>query len=174
MKHLLSLEQLARADMERILAAAPVFKKERGHHPKLPLAGQTWALIFNKSSTRTRVSFEVGIRELGGEAMFLSANDIQIGRGEPIKDTARVLGRMVHGAVIRTYAQSDVEEFAKYGGIPIINALPDEEHPCQILADLFTFTEKRGPIEGKGVTFVGDGTCNVCNSWIFAAAKLGF
>jgi len=108
MKHLLSLEQLARADMERILAAAPVFKRERGHHRRLPLTGQTWALIFNKSSTRTRVSFEVGIRELGGEAMFLSANDIQIGRGEPIKDTARVLGRMIHGAVIRTYAQSDV------------------------------------------------------------------
>src|SRR5207247_9282509 len=98
MNPLLSREQLARADMERILAAAPVFKKERGHHPKLPLAGQTWALIFNKSSTRTRVSFEVGIRELGGEAMLLGANDIQIGSGEPINATARVLGRMIHAA----------------------------------------------------------------------------
>src|SRR5437879_13640031 len=98
MKHLLSLEQLARADMEGILAAAPVFKKERGHHPKLPLTGQTWALIFNKSSTRTRVSFEVGIRELAGEAMLVSANDIPIGRGEPLNDTARVTGRSIPGA----------------------------------------------------------------------------
>ena len=174
MKHLLSLEQLARADMERILAAAPVFKKERGHHPRLPLTGQTWALMFNKSSTRTRVSFEVGIRELGGEAMFLSANDIQIGRGEPIKDTARVLGRMIHGAVIRTYAQSDVEEFAQYAGVPTVNALTDQEHPCQVLSDIFTFQERRGPIQGKVVTFIGDGACNVPMSWMFAAVKLGF
>ena len=174
MKHLLSLEQLARADMERILAAAPVFKKERGHHPKLPLTGQTWALIFNKSSTRTRVSFEVGIRELGGEAMFLSANDIQIGRGEPIKDTARVLGRMIHGAIIRTYAQSDVEEFAQHAGVPTVNALTDQEHPCQVLSDIFTFQERRGPIQGKVVTFIGDGACNVPMSWMFAAVKLGF
>src|SRR6266704_1179450 len=153
MKHLPSLEQLTRADMERILAAAPLFKKERGHHPKLPLTGQTWALIFNKSSTRTRVSSEVGIRELGGEAMFLSANDIQIGRGEPIKDTARVLGRMIHGAVIRTFAQRDVEEFAQFARIPTINALTDREHPCQILTDIFTFQEKRGPIQGKTVAY---------------------
>src|SRR5947208_3358121 len=171
MKHLLSLEQLARADMEPILAAAPVFKKERGHHPKLPLTGQTWALLFNKSSTRTRVSFEVGIRELGGEAMFLSANDIQIGRGEPIKDTARVLGRMIHGAVIRTYAQSDVEEFAQYSGVPTVNALTDDEHPCQVLSDIFTFQEKRGPIQSKVVTFIGDGACNMPISWMFAATK---
>jgi len=174
MKHLLSLEQLARADMERILAAAPLFKKERGHHPKLPLIGQTWVLIFNKSSTRTRVSFEVGIRELGGEALFLSANDIQIGRGEPVKDTARVLGRMIHGAVIRTYAQSDVEEFAQHAGVPTVNALTDQEHPCQVLSDIFTFQERRGPIQGKVVTFIGDGACNVPVSWMFAAVKLGF
>ena len=174
MKHLLSLENLARSDMERILTAAPVFKKERGHHSKLPLSGQTWALIFNKSSTRTRVSFEVGIRELGGEALFLSANDIQIGRGEPIKDTARVLGRMIHGAVIRTYAQSDVEEFAQHAGVPTVNALTDQEHPCQVLSDIFTFQEQRGPIQGKVVTFIGDGACNMPTSWIFAALKLGF
>jgi len=174
MKHLLSLEQLARADMERILAAAPLFKKERGHHPKLPLIGQTWVLIFNKSSTRTRVSFEVGIRELGGEALFLSANDIQIGRGELVKDTARVLGRMIHGAVIRTYAQSDVEEFAQHAGVPTVNALTDQEHPCQVLSDIFTFQERRGPIQGKVVTFIGDGACNVPVSWMFAAVKLGF
>ncbi len=174
MKHLLSLEKLARSDMEGILAASAVMKKERGHHANQPLRGQTWALLFSKSSTRTRVSFEVGIRELGGQVMFLSATEIQLGRGEPIQDTARVLGRMIHGAVIRTYAQKDVEEFAQYSGIPTVNALTDEEHPCQILTDIFTFQEKRGPIRGKTVTFIGDGACNVPASWIFAAAKLDF
>lgn len=120
------------------------------------------------------MSFDVGIRELGGQVMFLPASENQLGRGEPIKDTARVLGRMAHGAVIRTYAQSDVEEFARYSGLPTINALTDEEHPCQILADIFTFQEKRGPIQGKVVTFIGDGGSNVVTSWIFAAARLGF
>jgi ornithine carbamoyltransferase len=174
MKHLLSIESLSRAEMDGILAAAAVMKRERGRHKAQPLAAQTWALMFSKSSTRTRVSFEVGIRELGGQVMFLSANDIQLGRGEPIKDTARVLGRMIHGAVIRTFAQSDVEEFARCSGIPTINALTDDEHPCQILADIFTYQEKRGPIEGKTVAFIGDGACNVAHSWIFAAAKFGF
>jgi len=174
MKHLLSLEKLASADFETILRDASVFKRERGQHKTQPLAGQTWALIFSKSSTRTRVSFETGIRELGAGVMFLNANDIQLGRGEPIKDTARVLGRMIHGAVIRTYAQSDVEEFAEFSKIPTINALTDDEHPCQILTDIFTFEETHGPIAGKVVTFVGDGACNVPVSWIFAAAKLGF
>jgi len=174
MKHLLSIEKLARADIERILAAAVVMKRERGQHKAKPLAGQTWALLFSKSSTRTRVSFEVGVTELGGRPMFLSAVDIQLGRGEPIKDTARVMGRMIHGAVFRTFAQSDVEEFAQYSGIPTINALTDAEHPCQILADVQTIQEKLGDIGGKVVTFVGDGACNVPASWIFAAAKLGF
>jgi len=174
MKHLLSLEKMARADIEVIVENAKVFKSQRGDSQHKPLAGQTWALIFTKASTRTRVSFEVGIRELGGESLFLSANDIQLGRGEPIKDTARVLGRMIHGTVIRTFAQSDVEEFAQYAGIPTVNALTDDEHPCQILSDIFTFQEKRGPIRGKVVTFIGDGACNVPTSWIFAAAKLGF
>jgi ornithine carbamoyltransferase len=174
MKHLLSIESLSRAEMDAILADAAVMKRERGRHKAQPLAAQTWALMFSKSSTRTRVSFEVGIRELGGQVMFLSANDIQLGRGEPIKDTARVLGRMIHGAVIRTFAQSDVEEFARCSGIPTINALTDDEHPCQILADIFTYQEKHGPIEGKTVAFIGDGACNVAHSWIFAAAKFGF
>jgi ornithine carbamoyltransferase len=174
MKHLLSIEKLARADMDAILADAVVMKRERGRHATRPLAAQSWALIFSKSSTRTRVSFEVGVAELGGRPMFLSAADIQLGRGEPIKDTARVLGRMAHGAVFRTFAQADVEEFARYAGIPTINALTDEEHPCQILADLQTILEKLGDISGKVVTFIGDGACNVANSWIFAAAKLGF
>jgi ornithine carbamoyltransferase len=174
MKHLLSLEKLSRDEMERILVSSSAAKRERGRESKQPLAKQTWAMLFSKSSTRTRVSFEVGIRELGGQTMFLSANDIQLGRGEPIKDTARVLGRMVHGAVIRTFAQQDVEEFAQYSGIPTVNALTDQEHPCQILADIFTYQEKRGAIAGKVVTFIGDGGCNVPASWIFAAGKLDF
>jgi ornithine carbamoyltransferase len=165
---------LPAADIEKILRDAVNFKRERGQHSTQPLKGQTWALVFSKSSTRTRVSFEVGISELGGRPMFLNSNDIQLGRGEPIKDTARVLGRMIHGAVIRTYAQSDVEQFAEYSKLPTINALTDDEHPCQILTDIFTFEEKRGPIAGKVVTFVGDGACNVPVSWIFAAAKMGF
>jgi len=174
MKNLLNIEKLSRADLDKILADSAGIKSARGKKSKQPLVGQTWALIFSKSSTRTRVSFEVGIRELGGQVMFLSANDIQLGRGEPVKDTARVLGRMIHGVVIRTYAQTDVEEFAQFSGIPTINALTDEEHPCQILTDVFTFQEKRGPIQGKTVTFIGDGACNVPVSWVFAAAKLGF
>jgi ornithine carbamoyltransferase len=174
MKHLLSIEALAQADMETILAATISLKKERGRHATLPLAGQTWAMLFSKSSTRTRVSFEVGIRELGGHVIFLPANQIQLGRGEPVKDTARVLGRMVHGAVFRTFAQSDVEDFAQYASIPTINALTDQEHPCQILADIFTFQEKRGSIRGKVVTFIGDGAGNIAASLIFAAPKAGF
>jgi ornithine carbamoyltransferase len=168
------MEKMSRADILHILENAAVLKRQRGDTQHQPLAGQSWALIFSKSSTRTRVSFEVGVRELGGQVLFLNANDIQLGRGEPIKDTARVLGRMLHGVIIRTFAQSDVEEFAEYSKIPTINALTDEEHPCQILADIFTFQEKRGSIEGKVVTFVGDGACNVPISWMFAAGKLGF
>jgi len=174
MKHLLSLEALSGTEMRDILNRVPAFKNHRGQHDR-PLAGQTWALIFSKSSTRTRVSFEVGLRELGAEVLFLNAGDIQLGRGEPIKDTARVLGRMIHGAVIRTFAQQDVEDFAHFSGIPTVNALTDAEHPCQILTDLFTFEELRGQcIQGKVVTFVGDGACNVPASWIWAAARLGF
>jgi ornithine carbamoyltransferase len=160
--------------METILQNSSVLKKQRGDSQHKPLAGQTWAMILTKSSTRTRVSFEVGLHELGGNPLFLNANVIQLGRGEPIKDTARVLGRMVHGALIRTFAQSDVEEFAEFSKIPTINALTDDEHPCQVLTDIFTFQEKRGPIAGKVVTFIGDGACNMPVSWIFAAAKLGF
>jgi ornithine carbamoyltransferase len=174
MKNLLSIEKLAASEIETILAASVPFKKDRGHHATQPLAGQTWAMIFSKSSTRTRVSFEVAIRELGGHALFLNSNDIQLGRGEAIKDTARVLGRMIHGAVIRTFAQRDVEDFAQFSGVPTINALTDDEHPCQILTDIFTFEEKRGTIRGKVVAFIGDGANNVTNSWIFAAARLGF
>src|SRR5580700_2068632 len=174
MKNLLSLEKLPVTDFEKILRDAAIFKRERARVDKVPLAGQSWAMMFSKSSTRTRVSFEVGIRELGGQVLFLNSSDIQLGRGEPIKDTARVLGRMIDGAVIRTYAQRDVEEFAQFAAIPTINALTDQEHPCQILTDIYTYQEKRGPIAGKRVAFVGDGACNVPVSWMFAAAKLDF
>jgi ornithine carbamoyltransferase len=174
MKHLLSIQSLSKDEIYSILDLADQMKATRGHHETHPLRHQCWALIFSKSSTRTRVSFEVGIRELGGDVMFLSANDIQLGRGEPIKDTARVMGRMLHGAVIRTFAQSDVEDFAQLSGIPTINALTDDEHPCQILADLQTIRQKLGGLEGKTVCFVGDGACNVPISWLWAAARLGF
>ena len=150
------------------------FKTNRGRISSKPLAGQTLALIFSKPSTRTRVSFEVGIRELGGESIYMNAADAQLGRGELIKDTARVLARMIHGAVIRTYAQRDIEEFAEFSGVPTVNALTDDEHPCQILGDIFTIQEKRGNIENKVVTFVGDGVANTARSWLFAAGKLNF
>ncbi len=174
MKHLLSIEDLNARQIGEILALTKKLKAVRGKrsHPQ-PLQGQMWALIFAKYSTRTRVSFEVGIRELGGRVMFLSNNDIQLGRGEPIVDTARVMGRMVHGCVIRTFNQKDVVDFAATSGIPTINALTDDEHPCQILADIFTIEEKLGPIKKKVVCFIGDGACNVPASWIFAAGKLG-
>jgi len=173
-KHLLSIEALSRAEIEKIVALSGEMKATRGRHAAHPLRHRCWALMFSKSSTRTRVSFETGIRELGGDVMFLSANDIQLGRGEPIKDTARVMGRMLHGAVIRTFAQRDVEEFAEYSGIPTVNALTDEEHPCQVLADLFTIVESGLSLEGLKVAFIGDGDCNMPRSWIWAAARLGF
>jgi ornithine carbamoyltransferase len=174
MKHLLSIEQLSRDEIERILRRTAEVKSNRGKISAQPLAGQTWALIFSKPSTRTRVSFEVGIRELGGETIYLNAADAQLGRGELIKDTARVLARMIHGAVIRTYAQSDLEEFAEFSGVPTINALTDDEHPCQILGDIFTIIEKRGRIDDKVIAFIGDGISNTARSWLFAAGKLGF
>jgi ornithine carbamoyltransferase len=175
MKHLLSIESLSAESIRGLLDGARAMKAARAARAHgTPLAGQVWAMIFSKSSTRTRVSFEVGIRELGGAPMFLSAADIQLGRGEPIRDTARVLGRMVAGAVIRTYGQAEVEEFAEMSGIPTINALTDAEHPCQILADLQTIEERRGSLDGVKVCFVGDGACNVPISWVWAAARLGF
>ena len=174
MKHFLSIEKLSRDDIEKILRRTSEFKTNRGKISGMPLAGQTWALIFSKPSTRTRVSFEVGIRELGGETIYLNAADAQLGRGELIKDTARVLARMIHGAVIRTYAQNDIEEFAEFSGVPTINALTDEEHPCQILGDIFTIIEKRGEIQNCIVTYIGDGMSNTARSWLFAAGKLGF
>jgi ornithine carbamoyltransferase len=174
MKHFLSIESQTAEQLTALLESSIQFKANRAIPPDPALDGQTWALLFSKPSTRTRVSFEVGIRELGGSVIFLSQSDLQLGRGEPIIDTARVLGRMVHGAVIRTFAPSDVEQFAEYSQIPTINALTDEEHPCQVLADLFTVLEKRQHLDDLKVCFIGDGNNNVARSWIWAAERLGF
>jgi len=176
MTHLLSIEELSAEAIHQLIESAISFKEERkqGRHEHKPLQNQTWAMIFTKASTRTRVSFEVGIRELGGSVMFLSSNDIQLGRGEPIKDTARVMGRMVHGAIIRTYSQQDVVDFANYSGVPTINALTDDAHPCQILADLLTIRERLGSWKNKKVAFVGDGFNNMARSWMWAAKILDF
>jgi ornithine carbamoyltransferase len=172
MKHFLSIEECHQKEILELLASARSFKADRRYGAEL-LTGQSWVLIFSKPSTRTRISFEVGLRELGAHVLFLAQQDIQLGRGEPIKDTARVLGRMIHGAVIRTFAQQDVEEFAQFSKVPTINALTDDEHPCQIIADLFTISECR-ELQDVKVCFVGDGDCNVARSWAWAAEHLGF
>jgi ornithine carbamoyltransferase len=146
---------------------------KRGEYREKPLAGKTLGMIFAKSSTRTRVSFEVGAYQLGGHALFLSSRDIQLGRGEPIRDTARVLSRYVDGIMIRTFDQAEVEELARFGTIPVINGLTDLQHPCQILADLMTVREALGGWEGKAIAWVGDGN-NMAHSWLDAAGVLGF
>jgi ornithine carbamoyltransferase len=172
MKHFLAIEQCHQKEILALLSSARAFKADRCYGADL-LAGQSWVLMFSKPSTRTRISFEVGLQELGARVLFLAQQDIQLGRGEPIKDTARVLARMIHGAVIRTFAQQDVEDFAKFSQRPTINALTDQEHPCQIVADLFTISEHRELSDIK-VCFVGDGDCNVARSWAWAAEHLGF
>ncbi len=173
MKHLLTLEQLSKEEILDILNLADQLKFQRNnnieHHL---LKGKTLGMIFQKSSTRTRVSFEVGMYELGGYALFLSSRDLQIGRGEPVEDTARVLSRYLDGIMIRTYKQSEVEDLAKYGSVPIINALTDYCHPCQVLADLMTIREFKGAFEGLKATFIGDGN-NMANSIIVGCLKLG-
>lgn len=175
MHHFLDIESQNATTLTSILSLASQLKAQRkeNHAYTSLLKGQTWAMIFSKASTRTRVSFEVGIRELGGDVMFLSAQDMQLGRGEPIIDTARVLGRMVHGAIIRTFAHKDIEDFAAFSHIPTINALTDDAHPCQILADLLTIQEKCGDLNNlKGVAFIGDCLNNMARSWMWAAKHL--
>lgn len=171
-KHLLRLSDYSSDEILQVLSLAVKLKDQlkQGIRPKL-LEGKILAMIFTKSSTRTRVSFEAGIYQLGGTAQFLSSNDIQLGRGEPISDTAKVLSRMVDGIMIRTFKQSDVEGLAKYGSIPVINGLTDLLHPCQILADLLTYYEHIGSFEGK-LAFIGDGN-NVANSLLVGCSKLG-
>jgi ornithine carbamoyltransferase len=148
-------------------------RMRRGAYDRKPLAGKTLAMIFMKASTRTRVSFEVGTYQLGGHALFLSPRDVQLGRGEPIADTARVLSRYVDGIMIRTFAHQDVEELARYAHVPVINGLTDLLHPCQVLADLLTVRQHLGSWEGKKVAWIGDGN-NMANSWINAAYRLRF
>jgi len=173
MKHLLKLSDLDQSDIMAIINLADQLKFERKngiqHHY---LEGKKLGMIFQKSSTRTRVSFEVGMYELGGQALFLSGNDIQLGRGESIQDTARVLSRYLDGIMIRTFAQEDVEALAKYGSIPIINGLTDYAHPCQVLADLMTIREYKGSFKGLKMCFIGDGN-NMANSLIVGALKMG-
>jgi len=167
----LTFEDLSKAEVDAMLGLAQ--KMKAGTWREKPLAGKTLGMIFAKSSTRTRVSFEVGTYQLGGHALFLSARDIQLGRGEPIKDMARVLSRMVDGIMIRTFAHADVVELAEWASVPVINALTDLHHPCQILADLQTMVQHVGGYQGKRVAWIGDGN-NMANSWLDAAALLGF
>jgi ornithine carbamoyltransferase len=167
----LAIPDLSADEIEELFDLALALK--RGGGPQRPLEGKTLAMIFTKSSTRTRVSFEVGTYQLGGSALFLSSRDIQLGRGEPIKDMARVLSRFVDGIMIRTFAHADVEELARYATVPVINGLTDHLHPCQILADLLTVQEEFGTWKGKRVAWIGDGN-NVANSWLHAASVLGF
>lgn len=173
MRHLLKLQDLTREDILSILNLADQLKFERNNGiQKDYLKGKKIGLIFQKASTRTRVSFEAGIYELGGYGLFLSSNDLQIGRGEPVQDTARVLSRYLDGIMIRTFAQQEVEDLAKYGTIPVINGLTDYAHPCQVLADLMTVREFKGSFKGLKMTFVGDGN-NMANSLIVGAIKMG-
>ena len=173
MKHLLKLADLSSEEIFGILNLADQLKYERKNNiPHPHLAGKKLGMIFTKSSTRTRVSFEVGMTELGGTALFLSDRDIQLGRGEPIKDTVRVLSRYLDAIMIRTFAQQDVEDLAKYGSIPIINGLTDYCHPCQVLADLMTIREYKGSLKGLILWFVGDGN-NMANSLIVGGIKTG-
>jgi ornithine carbamoyltransferase len=167
----LAVTDLARTEILALFELARRMKS--GTYRETPLAGKTLAMIFAKSSTRTRVSFEVGTYQLGGQALFLSSRDIQLGRGEPIPDTARVLSRYVNGIMIRTFDHGEVEELARHATIPVINGLTDLSHPCQVLADLFTVREALGGWDGKRVAWVGDGN-NMANSWIEAAQVLGF
>lgn len=173
MNHLLKLLDLSTEEITGILDLADQLKYERKHNiPHRHLEGQTLGMIFQKSSTRTRVSFETGMYQLGGHALFLSSRDLQIGRGEPVQDTARVLSRYLDGIMIRTFEQKEVESLAKFGSIPVINGLTDFCHPCQVLADLMTIREKFGSFSGLKMCFIGDGN-NMANSLIVGGLKVG-
>ena len=180
MKHFLKETDFKSHELGEVFALAREFKAKRGRNATPALAGQTWAMIFSKSSTRTRVSFEVGIHELGGNPLFLNKNDIQLGRGESVEDTAKVLSRFVHGLIVRTFDHSEVERLAAAGNIPVINALTDFLHPCQIYTDAFTMTERwsknddlLGALRGRKIAFLGDTACNMANSWILGANLFG-
>ena len=177
MKHFLKETDFTPKEVAGIFALARELKRKRGRNQPV-LAGQTWALIFSKASTRTRVSFEVGIHELGGHALFLNQNDLHLGRSESVADTARVLSRYVHGLVVRTFAQQDVEDLAQYGSIPVINGLTDLLHPCQVYTDAFSAAKRwAGPrgdllasLRGRKIAFLGDTRFNMATSWVVGAA----
>ncbi len=184
MKHFLKETDFTPAEVAETFALARKLKTERGQRAGEVLRHQTWALIFSKSSTRTRVSFEVGIHELGGNPLFLNKNDIQLGRGESVEDTAKVLSRFVHGLIVRTYEHAEVERLAAAGTVPVINALTDFLHPCQIYTDAFTMAERwAGPaaggaellasLKGRKIAFLGDTACNMANSWVLGANLFG-
>ena len=170
-RHFLAIPDFSRSELERLFELAEEMRK--GTYAKRPLTGKSLAMIFMKSSTRTRVSFEVGTFQLGGHALFLSPRDVQLGRGEPIADTARVLSRYADGIMIRTFGHDDVEELAKNSSIPVINGLTDLLHPCQVLADLLTVRQTFGTLDGAVVAWIGDGN-NMANSWLNAAYRFGF
>src|SRR6476661_7416051 len=170
-RDLLQIPDFSAKELDKLFALAE--RMRAGKYKKKPLAGKSLAMIFMKSSTRTRVSFEVGAWQLGGHALFLSPRDVQLGRGEPIADTARVLSRFVNGIMIRTFAHQDIEELAQYATVPVINGLTDLLHPCQILADLLTVRQHIGDVKDKKYAWIGDGN-NMANSWINAAYRFGF
>lgn len=173
-RHLLSLLDLDKPELDAILTSALELKRARGtRDTNNALRGKTVAMIFSKSSTRTRVSFEVGIHELGGYSLFLDHNDLQLGRGETMQDTAQVLSRYVHGVIIRAHQHASLLEYAEHSTVPVINALTDRFHPCQLLADLLTLYELKKRVEGLTVAYVGDGANNMANSWILAAKLAG-
>src|SRR5678815_2147989 len=167
----LAIPDFTRDELDSLFVLAD--RMRGGKYDKKPLAGKSLAMIFMKASTRTRVSFEVGAFQLGGHALFLSPRDVQLGRGEPLRDTARVLSRFVDGIMIRTYGHAEVEELARFATVPVINGLTDLLHPCQILADIMTIRQHLGTIDGRKVAWIGDGN-NMANSWINAAYRLGF
>ncbi|WP_319379465.1 ornithine carbamoyltransferase [uncultured Methanocorpusculum sp.] len=172
-KDFLSITDLSAEEYEDILTLVARLKRQRyAGVPHPLLAGKTLAMIFEKASTRTRMSFDVGMYDLGGYALYLNAKDTQLGRGETVADTARVMSRYVHGAIMRTYKHETITEFAKYASIPVINALSDKEHPCQIMADSLTLKEKFGELDGLKIAWIGDGN-NVCNSLIMASVQTG-
>lgn len=180
MMHFLKETDFSPEQARAVLNSAAKYKRLRSTERPAVLAGQTWAMIFAKSSTRTRVSFEVGIHELGGNPLFLSKNDIQLGRGESIADTARVLSRYVHGLIVRTFDQAEVEQLAKHGSIPVVNALTDFLHPCQIYADALTMGERWAKggdlfdsLKGRKIAFLGDSSSNVANSWLLGGNLFG-
>ncbi|HXY30984.1 MAG TPA: ornithine carbamoyltransferase [Gemmatimonadaceae bacterium] len=170
-RHFLSIPDFSREELHRLFHLAE--RMRSGAYDRKPLAGRSLAMIFMKSSTRTRVSFEVGAWQLGGHALFLSPRDIQLGRGEPIADTARVLSRYVDGIMIRTFAQAEIEELAAHSSVPVINGLTDLLHPCQVMADLLTVRQHLKSWEGRKIAWIGDGN-NMANSWMNAAYRLGF